>query len=106
MEEVDPLTMRVAFAKPTPLWHRSANLQLIPKHLNSAYLGARASEAPTISSAAVRRRSTTPSSTGSTSSSRRTIQAARRRSGTRSSCPGFGLDPKASRLVMKEMLKS
>jgi len=33
---------------------------------------------------------TTPSSTGSPSSSRRTIQAARRRSGTRSSCPASG----------------
>lgn len=47
VEKLDPLTVRFTFAKPTPLWYRSAGLQLIATHLNSAYLGARAREAPT-----------------------------------------------------------
>ena len=46
MEKVDLLTVRVVFAKPSPISFRGASLQLIPKHLFSAYQGARAREAP------------------------------------------------------------
>lgn len=46
VEKVDPLTVRIVFEKPTPIWYRSANLQLIPRHLFAAYPGARAREAP------------------------------------------------------------
>ena len=46
IEKVDTHTVRVVFEKPTPLWNRSATLQLIPKHLFAAYQGTRAREAP------------------------------------------------------------
>jgi peptide/nickel transport system substrate-binding protein len=46
VEKIDALTVRVLFAKPTPLWFRSANLQLIPRHLFAQFRGARAREAP------------------------------------------------------------
>ena len=46
IEQVDPLTVRMVFAKPTPISFRSANVQLIPKHLYAPYPGARARQAP------------------------------------------------------------
>jgi peptide/nickel transport system substrate-binding protein len=46
VEKIDALTVRMVFAKPTPIWNRSANLQLIPRHLFGPFRGARAREAP------------------------------------------------------------
>ena len=46
VEKIDALTVRVLFAKPTPIWDRSAALQLIPRHLFAPFRGARAREAP------------------------------------------------------------
>jgi peptide/nickel transport system substrate-binding protein len=46
IEKLDALTVRIVFAKPTPIWNRSANLQLIPRHLFEPFRGARAREAP------------------------------------------------------------
>jgi len=46
VEKVDELTVRLVFEKPTPLWARSAGLQLIPRHLFAPFRGARSREAP------------------------------------------------------------
>ncbi|HSI46786.1 MAG TPA: peptide ABC transporter substrate-binding protein [Ideonella sp.] len=46
LEKVDALTVRVLFDKPSPFWPRTANVQLIPQHLFSAYMGAKSREAP------------------------------------------------------------
>jgi len=47
VEKIDAFTVRVNFLKPTPIWDRSSSLWLIPKHLFSAYMGAKSREAPT-----------------------------------------------------------
>jgi peptide/nickel transport system substrate-binding protein len=46
VEKLDALTVRMVFANPTPIWTRSANQQLIPRHLFESFRGARAREAP------------------------------------------------------------
>ena len=46
VEKLDPLTVRVNFVKPTPIWDRSGNIWLIPKHLFAPYIGAKSREAP------------------------------------------------------------
>jgi len=50
VEKVDPYTVRVLFAKPTPFWADafvSSRGMLVPKHLFEAYKGAKSREAPT-----------------------------------------------------------
>jgi peptide/nickel transport system substrate-binding protein len=50
VEKIDPFTVRVAFAKPTPFWADafvSSRGMLIPKHLFENYRGAKSREAPT-----------------------------------------------------------
>jgi peptide/nickel transport system substrate-binding protein len=50
VEKVDPLTVRVRFAKPTPFWAEAFVGQtgmIIPKHLFEPYTGASSREAPT-----------------------------------------------------------
>ena len=44
---IDAETVRFEFQKPTPLWHRSATIALVPKHLFEAFSGARSRDAPT-----------------------------------------------------------
>lgn len=46
VEKLDPLTVRVNFVKPTPIWDRSCNIWMIPKHLFAPYIGAKSREAP------------------------------------------------------------
>jgi peptide/nickel transport system substrate-binding protein len=46
IEKLDPQTVRVVFEKPTPIWTRTANQQLIPQHLFAAYAGAKSRDAP------------------------------------------------------------
>ena len=43
---IDADTVRFEFQKPTPLWHRSATVALVPKHLFEAFGGARSRDAP------------------------------------------------------------
>ncbi|MBV9891296.1 MAG: peptide ABC transporter substrate-binding protein, partial [Rhizobacter sp.] len=43
---IDDHTVRFDFKKPTPLWDRSANVTLIPKHLFAATAGAKSRDAP------------------------------------------------------------
>ena len=46
-EKIDPHTVRVVFAKPSPFWPGGyAVLPMIPKHLFAAYSGAKSREAP------------------------------------------------------------
>jgi peptide/nickel transport system substrate-binding protein len=50
VEKIDPLTVRVNFAKPTPFWANAFVGQfgmIIPKHLFEAYKGANSRDAPT-----------------------------------------------------------
>ncbi len=46
IEKVDAHTVRIVFDKPSPVWTRSSNQQLIPQHLFAPYLGAKSREAP------------------------------------------------------------
>ncbi len=46
IDKLDSLTVRIVFDQPTPIWTRSAQQQLIPRHLFAPYLGARSREAP------------------------------------------------------------
>ncbi len=46
IEKIDTHTVRMVFEKPTPVWTRSANQQLIPQHLFAPYLGAKSRESP------------------------------------------------------------
>ncbi len=49
VEKIDPLTVRVRFAKPTPFWADpfvGANGMIIPKHLFQSYKGANSRDAP------------------------------------------------------------
>ena len=46
VSRIDAHSVRFEFDKPSPLWARGANLQMIPKHLYEAYMGAKAREAP------------------------------------------------------------
>src|SRR6266436_5617729 len=49
LEKIDPLTVRVRFAKPTPFWADpfvGANGMIIPKHLFQSYKGANSRDAP------------------------------------------------------------
>ncbi len=46
IERIDASTVRVNFVKPTPIWDRACNIWLIPKHVFSAYMGAKSREAP------------------------------------------------------------
>src|SRR6266436_7174713 len=49
VEKIDPLTVRVRFAKPTPFWADpfvGANGMIIPKHLFERYKGANSRDAP------------------------------------------------------------
>jgi peptide/nickel transport system substrate-binding protein len=49
VEKVDPLTVRIHFAKPTPFWANAfvgARGMIIPKHLFEAYKGDKSREAP------------------------------------------------------------
>ena len=43
---IDAETVRFEFQKPSPLWQRGANVQLVPKHLFEGYGGARSRDAP------------------------------------------------------------
>jgi peptide/nickel transport system substrate-binding protein len=43
---IDAETVRFDFHKPTPLWHRSCLVALLPKHLFEAFGGARSRDAP------------------------------------------------------------
>jgi peptide/nickel transport system substrate-binding protein len=46
-EKVDTHTVRVTFPAPTPVWHGTyCNVNLVPKHLFAAYMGAKSREAP------------------------------------------------------------
>jgi peptide/nickel transport system substrate-binding protein len=44
--KIDAETVRFEFSKPTPIWARTATVQLIPKHLFEAFAGARSRDAP------------------------------------------------------------
>ena len=46
VEKVDASTVRFNFLKPTPIWDRACNIWLIPKHVFSAFMGAKSREAP------------------------------------------------------------
>ena len=46
VEKIDATTVRVNFVKASPIWDRSANIWMIPKHVFSAYMGAKSREAP------------------------------------------------------------
>jgi peptide/nickel transport system substrate-binding protein len=46
IEKIDAHAVRIVFAKPSPVWTRSANQQLIPQHLFAPYIGAKSREAP------------------------------------------------------------
>ncbi len=46
VEKLDALTVRVNFVKPTPIWDRSCNIWLIPKHMFAPFIGAKSREAP------------------------------------------------------------
>src|ERR1700736_2430665 len=46
VEQLDPLTVRVLFEKPTPFWAGRANRLIIPKHLFQPYKGADSRDAP------------------------------------------------------------
>jgi len=46
VEKIDATTVRFNFAKPSPIWDRACNIWLIPKHVFSAYMGAKSREAP------------------------------------------------------------
>src|SRR5437868_2708971 len=46
LEKLDPFTVRVLFAKPTPFWAGRANGLIIPKHLFESYKGANSRDAP------------------------------------------------------------
>ena len=46
IERVDSHSVRMVFDKATPLWTRTAAMQLIPKHLFEAYKGGKSREAP------------------------------------------------------------
>jgi peptide/nickel transport system substrate-binding protein len=43
---IDAETVRFEFNKPTPIWARTATVELIPKHLFEAFAGARSRDAP------------------------------------------------------------
>ena len=43
---IDAETVRFEFQKATPIWHRGATVQLVPKHLFEGYGGARSRDAP------------------------------------------------------------
>jgi len=43
---IDAQTVRFDFQKPSPLWHRSATVAIVPKHLFEAFAGARSRDAP------------------------------------------------------------
>ena len=47
VEKIDATTVRINFVKPSPIWDRSCNIWLIPRHLFAAYMGAKSREAPT-----------------------------------------------------------
>ena len=44
--KVDAETVRFEFDKPTPVWARTATVQLMPKHLFEAFAGAKSRDAP------------------------------------------------------------
>ncbi len=46
IEKIDAHTVRIVFEKPTPVWTRTSNQQLIPQHLFAPYLGAKSRESP------------------------------------------------------------
>ena len=46
IEKIDTHTLRIVFEKPTPIWTRTSNQQLIPQHLFAPYLGAKSRESP------------------------------------------------------------
>jgi peptide/nickel transport system substrate-binding protein len=46
IEKIDTHSVRIVFEKPTPVWTRSSNQQLIPQHLFAPYLGAKSRESP------------------------------------------------------------
>jgi peptide/nickel transport system substrate-binding protein len=47
VEKIDGLSVRVVFDRPTPFWPGTySTLQIIPKHLFAAYMGAQSREAP------------------------------------------------------------
>ena len=46
IEKIDTHAVRIVFEKPTPIWTRTSNQQLIPQHLFAPYLGAKSREAP------------------------------------------------------------
>jgi peptide/nickel transport system substrate-binding protein len=46
IEKIDTHAVRIVFEKPTPVWTRTSNQQLIPQHLFAPYLGAKSRESP------------------------------------------------------------
>ncbi len=46
VEKIDAATVRFNFIKPTPIWDRACSIWMIPKHVFSAYMGAKSREAP------------------------------------------------------------
>ncbi len=46
IEKSDTHAVRIVFEKPSPVWTRTSNQQLIPQHLFAPYLGAKSREAP------------------------------------------------------------
>ena len=46
VEKLDASTVRVNFVKATPIWDRSCNIWLVPRHLFAPYIGAKSREAP------------------------------------------------------------
>jgi len=46
VEKLDAHTVRIVFAKPTPLWLRGSTPQLIPRHLFEPFKGTKSREAP------------------------------------------------------------
>ncbi len=43
---IDDQTVRFDFKKPSPIWDKSANVTLVPKHVFAAYAGAKSRDAP------------------------------------------------------------
>ncbi len=46
IEKIDTHAVRIVFEKPSPVWTRTSNQQLIPQHLFAPYLGAKSRESP------------------------------------------------------------
>jgi peptide/nickel transport system substrate-binding protein len=46
IDKIDPLTVRMVFDRPTPVWARGVSVMLIPRHVFEPFKGAKSREAP------------------------------------------------------------